>query len=366
MKYLAVLITVGLLSAAVFIDASFQPSGSVEVAELNAGNWDDFAPLGKEVDAIYGDVVLRNDHLTAVIAQPIASRNANMTVRDIGGCLIDLAVRWNQSDQLSAFFPGARAYPYRSLVVRDAQGSSVDVAAGSSLGAAGSVIVRAAGDAGRPTVEVTYALKADSKRLSITSRFLNETDSPINVPLFDDLRVDSRNEDIAKSPNGTTDLFWIHDRFWEQAYGIELAGGSIATNSNSRTSQLHYEIGSNSKSVRLAPGESYELVRNVFPGTDLPHVRAISAAAHGDETRDVEISVFDGLKQPIPDARVLLSRGEQDWGLVRTGNDGKGLAARRKLLAEDRSDRRRRHSCNLNADAAGFETEWSAEVADRL
>jgi hypothetical protein len=324
MKYRAGLITVGLLGAALVINASFQKKqgGQVEIARLDADNWDQFAPLGKEVDAIYGDVVLRNDHLTAVIAQPIASRNANMTVRDIGGCLIDLSVRWNQSDQLSAFFPGARKYPYRSLVVRAADGSAVDLSGGTATAKAGSVTVRAAGSESLPTVEVTYALKADAERLKVTSRFSNETDDPINVPLFDDLRIDSRNEDIVKIPNGSSELFWIHDRFWGQAYGIETVGGSIAANSTSRTSKLQYQIGGEGKSVRLEPGESYELVRHIFPGTDLPHVRAISAAARGLQTRDVEVSVFDGMKRPIRDARVSFRQGALNWGLARTGGDG--------------------------------------------
>ena len=31
-----------------------------------------------------------------------------MTVRDVGGCLIDLTRRDRQNDQLSAFYPGAQ------------------------------------------------------------------------------------------------------------------------------------------------------------------------------------------------------------------------------------------------------------------
>lgn len=323
MKCRAGLVTVALLGAALVINASFQKkSGQVEIARLSADNWADLAPLGKEVDAIYGDIVLRNDHLTAVIAQPLASRNANMTVRDVGGCLIDLAVRWNQSDQLSAFYPGARAYPYRTLVVRNAEGNSLDVNSSVFSGASGSVTVRAAGAEGRPTVDVTYTLTADAERLTISSRFTNETKSPIDVPLFDDLRIDSRNEDIVKAPNGSSTLYWIHDRHWGQAYGIEPVGGKVATNSTSRTSKLQYDLGDVGESVRLAPGESFELVRNVFPGTDLPHVRAIAAAGRREQTRDVEVSVLDGFKRPIPDARVSFRRGDLDWGLVRTGGDG--------------------------------------------
>ena len=39
---------------------------------------------------------------------PGRGRNANMTVREVGGCLIDLTCRDRQSDQLSAFYPGGQ------------------------------------------------------------------------------------------------------------------------------------------------------------------------------------------------------------------------------------------------------------------
>lgn len=89
-------------------------TAAVELVRLTEENWDQYAPEGKEVDAIYGDLVLRNDRLVAVIAQPLASRNANMTVRTIAGALIDLTQREQQSDQLSAFYPGQRQYPFRA------------------------------------------------------------------------------------------------------------------------------------------------------------------------------------------------------------------------------------------------------------
>jgi hypothetical protein len=83
---------------------------SVIVQELSEGTWDQLVPKGKEVDAIYGDTVLQNQFIRAVIAKPVSSRNANMTIRNVGGCLIDLTTREHESDQLGAFFPGRRAF----------------------------------------------------------------------------------------------------------------------------------------------------------------------------------------------------------------------------------------------------------------
>ena len=55
---------------------------AAEVTRLTPKNWDEFVPAGKEVDAIYGDFAIRNDMLTAIIAQPKQGRNANLTVRN--------------------------------------------------------------------------------------------------------------------------------------------------------------------------------------------------------------------------------------------------------------------------------------------
>ncbi len=75
------------------------------------------SPEGKEVDAIYGDIVLRNSMLTAVIAQTKSTRHANMTVRDVSGCLIDLTAQPGQSDQLAAYYPGRKGVGYQTAQI---------------------------------------------------------------------------------------------------------------------------------------------------------------------------------------------------------------------------------------------------------
>ena len=65
---------------------------------------------GKEVDYIDGDFVLSNDKIIAVIGNPIAGRDANMTVRGVGAALIDLTRTDDMSDQLSALYPTGRQF----------------------------------------------------------------------------------------------------------------------------------------------------------------------------------------------------------------------------------------------------------------
>ena len=54
---------------------------AAELIQISQDNYDQVVPPGKEVDAIIGDWVLRNDHISAVIAGPLPGRKANMTVR---------------------------------------------------------------------------------------------------------------------------------------------------------------------------------------------------------------------------------------------------------------------------------------------
>ncbi len=92
-------------------------SFAVELVTLNAENWSHYAPQGKETDAIFGDYLIRNDQLVAVIAKPAERRNANMTVRNVGGCLIDLSRVDPVNDQLSAFYPGGSRFRYDSVEI---------------------------------------------------------------------------------------------------------------------------------------------------------------------------------------------------------------------------------------------------------
>ena len=78
------------------------PPAFAEIAVLTEENYDSLAPQGKEVDAIDGDYLMRNDRLVAVIGNPVPRRDANIKVQEVGGAVIDLTVWDRQSDQLGA------------------------------------------------------------------------------------------------------------------------------------------------------------------------------------------------------------------------------------------------------------------------
>ncbi|MCA9051424.1 MAG: hypothetical protein KDA89_21950, partial [Planctomycetaceae bacterium] len=119
---------------------------------LTSQNWERLVPLGKETDAIYDDFALKSPAATAIIARPASTRHANMTVRDVGGCLIDLAAAGTDGDQLSAFYPGRRKFPFTD--------ASIDGDA---------VVMSAPGTAARVGCEVRYELHPSLPVISVTS-----------------------------------------------------------------------------------------------------------------------------------------------------------------------------------------------------
>lgn len=295
----------------------------VVAAVLNEQNWDELAPGGKEVDAIYGDVVLRNEYVVAVIARPDQSRHANMTVRDVAGSLLDLTTADDQSDQLSAFYPGKRQYPYRSWTVICEGESTADPAADfQTAGRTASVTVHAEGGDGRPAVDVTYTLERGRSYLSVTSTMTNTGENRMTVNLSDDLRADGGKEDMVKSPNQAGGLFFVDDRYWRQAFGIVAAGRRIQANSDARTSKLKYLDADDNDSVSLRPGESVTLTRLIAPGRNLLEVRGVFAEEAGRETTPVTLAVRDQSGGGVAEARILIRNDELTLGSAVTDSRG--------------------------------------------
>ncbi len=247
---------------------------------LSAENWDRLVPRGKEVDAIYGDYVLKNQWLTAVIAQPLETRNANMTVRSVGGCLIDLTANHFQSDQLSAWYPGRRKQAFRNpLVEASAQSSSAPDGTIHQDGKV-SLTMEASGTDTLPACKITWSLGSSDRALQLTTVWTNHTSGDLSVVVEDDVRADGGKEEMFKSDNGTHGLFTIHDSYWQQAYGWRSRDGlQIRVNGNARESTLVYESDSQ-KSVTLKPGETLTRTRELFVARDLPELRAVVALAN--------------------------------------------------------------------------------------
>jgi hypothetical protein len=299
----------------VLLAAMATPARAADLVALSPQTIDRYIPQGKEVDGIYGDFVLANDQIVAVVAHPRRGRNANMTVRDVGGCVIDLTRRDRQNDQLSAFYPGAQ--------LRDLKFAGIEVEAPSMYEAADleRVFVQArrvtlrlvaAPRGNEPDIEVSYTLEDGWPYLLVTTTFSNRGNGPVDVELLDSIRADHTFE---SSPEKPSDLFWAYDKAFGQAYGV-VADGHKILGAHARRLLLRYQDKNGKVVVPLAAGGSYRLVRRLIPGANLFDLQRVADHLSGKGDHPVHLVVKDTSGRPVPEADVVLARDGQShaWG----------------------------------------------------
>lgn len=303
----------------VLAGANLSVLSAAEIVALSPNTWDEYVPQGKEVDCIYGDFVLRNHRVVAVVARPVAGRNANLTVRNVRGALLDLTLRDRQNDQLSAFYPGAALYDYAQPMV--AAGDKALQPAGNDTKVSGAVVTlqcTAPGQqtqAGRkPQVIVRYRLEDDRPYLLIETEYFNPYDEAMEVPLGDSIRADRTFE---RGLDGEAGFVWYYDPWFHQAYGVLAEGHQAA---NPAVTRIGYS-GSKGPAVKLAKGERYTLRRRIFPAATLLELYSLWHELRGTETVPVDLRVEDPAG-PVAEALVTLRQGEQRYAFGRTPDNG--------------------------------------------
>lgn len=324
-RLLLMSVSVVLLGLTLVFGNRFQTSSAtpsiVEVGILMEANWGQLVPEGKEVDAIYGDVVLRNGHLTAVIAEPKATRHANMTTKDVGGCLIDLTARNAQSDQLAVFYPGKKGVTYQSRAIKT--NGATDGTAPIQQAEQVEVSVTAPASAERPEIVTTYSLGKSDEFLTVVTTYRNTGSAAITVNLEDEFRADGGKEDMPRSPNGTTDAFWLHDRYWGQAYLLEVDGRKVQLNSDARTSQLKYVDDAGEFKVLIPAGQSVALTRRLYAGASRVDTLAAQQRHSKKAVTPVELVFVNSKNTPLRRAQVEFSTGQNIYGSANTDEHGR-------------------------------------------
>ena len=293
------------------------PLPAAELARLTADNWDTYAPAGKEVDAIYGDFLLRNEHVVVVVANPIEGRAANMTVRQVGGAIIDLTEREAPNDQLSAFYPGARRYKF--------QLSSSSLAAGQDEARGRSVeLVVVSPTSGHqpntPEVLITYSLRDGEPFVRVRASYRNPSNQAITVRLVDDLRAD-RTFEFA--PDDTRKLYWVFDRWFGQAYGFYAEDHDIQSQSRGGRQRTLSYLQDGEDRFRIEAGAEHTLRLRLFPKKNLLEVNSQALAFEGESLSPVALSVTEGRRRPVAGAELTLTRNGAAFGSGRTGSDGR-------------------------------------------
>lgn len=302
--------------------------GKVEAVILTPETWDEYCPQGKEVDAIYGDLVLRNDYITAVIAQPVATRNANMTVRNVGGCLIDLTENEYQSDQLSCFYPGGSWRSYKEWHISKHEtfgnGRNITEELNQSENRSGdtlSIIVCSSQLPQESELLTAYTLGRNDRALRISTGFRNVGDKPLSIAVRDEFRLDFGKEDAFKSPNGDASLFAAQDKFWRQAYLLD-ATDTFRNVSDSRRTRLSYQLGGDEPEVAIPVGELKSIERHLHVARFLPTLYGQQASQGPETETKVELHVHHD-EQPIADAVLEIKDSKQSFGWLRTDEEGR-------------------------------------------
>jgi hypothetical protein len=294
---------------------------AADFAPLREDNWEAFVPLGKEVDAIYGDFVLRNESIVAVVAQPLASRNSNMTVRGVGGCLIDLTETKNQNDQLSCYYPAAGRYQFagqdgKLAPVRvSASGQSVQHT-NSISGKTITLEIDAQPVEGRPNLTVRYTIADDLPHLLVETIYSNPTDKSVEDDLSDAIRAD-RTFTFGTDP--ATGLFWANDEWFRQCYAVVIPGYEVQGTGQRGT--LLNLVKDGSGQLKLAAGQSHTIARKVFPASSLIAARGKASQMAGKKVGQVSVLVSEPM--PVAQARLLINQGGKVYATGRTTAEGR-------------------------------------------
>lgn len=282
-------------------------SQAAEIVRITDENFDQVVPAGKEVDAIVGDWVLRNEQVVAVIAQPEPWRHANLTIRNVGGTILDFTTREASNDQLGIFSPLGGRYSYRTA-------PQEQIAADGSASLAFESIAASDGT----TCRVVYSLADGDSFLSITTTVSNPTAEPKEIPLRDSSRADRTFTDGIDAAGETMEspFFWMEDRWFPQAYGL-VADGYEPVKSSGRGPIVDWSREGKTTAI-VAAGASFEMTRRFYVAG---HRVALRGVATTHETVERTLTLTDRWGR-ISDALVTLSRDGVVYGSGVTDADG--------------------------------------------
>jgi hypothetical protein len=178
-------------------------------------------PGGKEVDAIYGDYLLRSDKITLTVGGTPSFREANVNTQGAQGAALDLVRRdlpGGDNDLLVAF------YPHGHFLDDPAATRAQIVKAGGP-----EVLVRfhrparsgLQGDAVEATTE--YILRDGEPFVRIRTTYKNPSPRPAGAVIYDKIRADGL---FRIPPAGLTPSLLYYEPWHRAAYGVVRAGGA--------------------------------------------------------------------------------------------------------------------------------------------
>ncbi len=308
---------------------------ATELIHVSQSNYSQVVPAGKEVDAIVGDYVLRNEHVTAVIAQAVPNRKANMTVRGVSGMLIDFTGRHFGSDQLSCFYPTAGRYSFEQSdqVLCRIDGKVVELAPHTSTAeksdeanrehphfSGKSISLTFSGTpiaADGTTATVTYTLATDQSWIEYQVELTNPSGSAVKLPIEDSVRCDGSL--FSDSHDEELKLFSTTDRYFGQSYGFMLDNETIRSVGSGRNLRL---TSSQANASSVAAGEKVAWSGRVCCSQGIPGVRSWARGQLESLSTEPTQLTLQSSHGPVAHAVVEYFRNEKSLGEVLSNSEG--------------------------------------------
>lgn len=295
---------------------------AAELIRITPENYKLVVPAGKEVDAIYGDWILRNKDVVAVIAQPVEGRKANMTVRGVAGMLIDFTRRYNGSDQLSCFYPAAGRYLFEAddQISCQADGTEIDLSDVDNVTAEQIRLTfrgKPVADDGT-TAKVSYTLRESQDWLEYEVELSNATDQPVGLPVEDSLRCDGNL--FVMASNADLGIFTATDQYFGQCYAFGSTTGGIRGDGTGRNLRL-VPTGESADPI-VPPHGTQSWSGMVFCTQGQPGAASWARALENDGRRQSMQLKLQSPQGPVPHAKVEFFHEGASLGQIQSNDAG--------------------------------------------
>jgi hypothetical protein len=281
-----------------------------EILRLNSKNWRTSQLAGKEIDAIHGDWLIRNENVIAVIADTLPTRNANMRVEAIGGTLIDFMRRDVPNDQLTLWDTRPAGFELSHAEVISATGALVELVCSSEPAP------------GEAWIAVHYRLAQHSDHLEVETVLHAPEDGAAVLQTVDGVIAGGTFNAFTTSDGRLT---WVEDRWFDAAYGVspQADGRVIGQLAGAKHAPGAFIYSWQGKANLRAPaaGEA-AFTRWIYCAASSLDLRTMAARDAGRPGRRIDLHVHSQ-GDPVADALCFARSGDQSLGFGRADDAGR-------------------------------------------
>ena len=317
---MATRLIVATMLASLVSSTAAQNLAAAELIQLTEKNYQSLCPAGKEPDAILGDWVLRNEAIVAVIAAPGKLRNANMTVRNVGGMLIDLSLRGVNSDQLSCFYPAGNRYNFHDassvVVTADGKGQALTSAGRFEARKLSITLIGTPSKGEGSQAKVTYTLGDGDEALAYQVELTNQSSGQLELTAQDLMRCDGPTYKFGNDES--TRLLWAEDRYYQQAYGWLPDSGVMQRAKDGRA--VTHEV--QDAPAIIDAGKSRQWGGKILCSQGLPGIRTMAEAIRNQKPAQLFQLKLNAPDGAVAGAEVEVFQGERSLGLANADNEG--------------------------------------------